>query len=51
MYNLKEMQKLIRFSKIPFQLIKNDEKLNKLIFESLKEIIETSKLKGSSNII
>ena len=31
------------FSKIPFQLIKNDEKLNKIIFESLKEIIETSK--------
>ena len=31
------------FSKIPFQLIKNDEKLNKLIFESFKEIIETSK--------
>ena len=31
------------YSKLPFQLIKNDEQLNKLIFESFKEIIETSK--------
>ena len=31
------------YSQLPFQLIKNDEKLNKLIFESFKEIIETSK--------
>ena len=31
------------YSKLPFELIKNDEKLNKLIFESFKEVIETSK--------
>ena len=31
------------YSKLPFQLIKNDEKLNKLIFESFKEVVETSK--------
>ena len=31
------------YSKLPFQLIENDEQLNKLIFESFKEIIETSK--------
>ena len=31
------------YSKLPFQLIKNDQQLNKLIFESFKEIIETSK--------
>lgn len=31
------------YSKLPFQLIKNDEQLNKIIFESFKEIIETSK--------
>ena len=31
------------YSKLPFQLIKNDELLNKLIFESIKEVTETSK--------
>ena len=31
------------YSKLPFQLIENDEQLNNLIFESFKEIIETSK--------